>query len=103
MVKEDKKPLNGGLASLSPECLDQLCDRIIARLEGWDQWRLASQARRRGFESHHPLHSRWPNYILFPSPVLTGCSPSSSDSKLRNPSPIPLKNTPVPTKCSYDH
>ena len=47
---------NGGLASLTPECLDQLCDLIIAKLEEKNLWGLTSQARRRGFKSQHPLH-----------------------------------------------
>jgi len=51
------KQQNGGLASLTPECLDQLCDLIIAKLEEKNLRRLASQARRRGFESHHPLQT----------------------------------------------
>ncbi len=44
------------LASLSPDGVDQLCDLIIARLEERTQTTITSQARRRGFESHHPLH-----------------------------------------------
>jgi len=47
--------LEGVLASLSPECVDQLCSIIIAKLTGMNPRALASQARRRGFESHHPL------------------------------------------------
>ena len=29
---------NGGLASLTPECLDQLCDLIIAKLAEKNPW-----------------------------------------------------------------
>jgi len=47
--------LEGVLASLSPECVDQLCSIIIAKLTGMNPRALASQAGRRGFESHHPL------------------------------------------------
>ena len=56
MVDQNREQPKGGLASLSPEAVDQLCDLVIAKLEGRDQWGLASQVRRRGFESHHPLH-----------------------------------------------
>ncbi len=56
MAKQNTKPLDGVLASLPPENLDQLCALIIAKLEGRNQRGLAFQARRRGFESHHPPH-----------------------------------------------
>ena len=52
-----KKSAKRLLASLSHDGVDQLCDLIIARLEERTQTVLASQARRRGFESHLPLHS----------------------------------------------
>ena len=51
------KAVISGLAYLTPECLDQLCDMIIAKLAVRNPWGLASQARRRGFESHHPLQA----------------------------------------------
>ena len=56
MADQNSNQLDRVLAFLSPECLDQLCDLIIAKLEGRNPWVLTSQARRRGFESHHPLH-----------------------------------------------
>ena len=56
MADPNQGQQNGGLAYLTPECLDQLCDMIIAKLAVRNPWGLASQARRRGFESLHPLH-----------------------------------------------
>jgi len=56
MYNQKDNNLEGVLASLSPECVDQLCNIIIAKLTGMNPRALASQARRRGFESHHPLH-----------------------------------------------
>ncbi len=44
MVNQNSKQPEGGLASLSPEALDQLCDLIIAKLEGRNPRGLASQA-----------------------------------------------------------
>ena len=43
------------LASLSPECMNQLCDMVIAKLKGKYAAGLDSQASCRGFGSHHPL------------------------------------------------
>jgi len=43
MVDQNREPPKGGLASLSPEAVDQLCDLIIAKLEGRDPRGLASQ------------------------------------------------------------
>jgi len=54
-VMDRNKKLEEVLASLSPESVDQLCEIVIAKLEGRNKGVLASQARRRGFESHHPL------------------------------------------------
>jgi hypothetical protein len=56
MKEQDLNRPKRGLASLSPEGLEQLCDLIISRLEGRSSQGQASQARRRGFESLHPLH-----------------------------------------------
>ena len=59
-----KKSAKRVLASLSHDGVDQLCDLIIARLEERTQRVLASQARSRGFESHHPLHFNPISYPL---------------------------------------
>jgi len=56
MADPNPSQQNGGLAYLTPECLDQLCDLIIAKLAVRNPWGLASQARRRGFESHHQVY-----------------------------------------------
>ena len=55
MYNQKENNLEGVLASLSPECVDQLCSIIIAKLTGMNPRALASQASCRGFESHHPL------------------------------------------------
>ena len=55
MADQDLGQQNSVLAFLSSESLAQLCELIVARLEGTNPWVLASQARRRGFESLHPL------------------------------------------------
>jgi len=46
----------GVSASPEDELLDRLVDRLLTRLADVDGRVSASQARRRGFESHHPLH-----------------------------------------------
>ena len=44
MLNLNPSQQNGGLAYLTPECLDQLCDLIIAKLAERNPWGLASQA-----------------------------------------------------------
>ena len=51
MANQNSNQPDGVLAFLSPEGLEQLCDLIIAKLEGRNPRVLSSQARRRGFES----------------------------------------------------
>ena len=56
MTTREKSNVEGVLASLSPESTDQLCDMIVAKLAKRDLGMSVSQAKGRGFESHHPLH-----------------------------------------------
>ena len=42
MADQNSNQLDRVLAFLSPECLDQLCDLIIAKLEGRNPWVLTS-------------------------------------------------------------
>ncbi len=55
MAIRKKSNVEGVLASLSPESMDQLCDMIVAKLAERGLGKPISQAKRRGFESHHPL------------------------------------------------
>ena len=57
MATRGKSNVEGVLASLSPESMDQLCDMIIAKLAEKGLGMYVSQAKSRGFESHHPLQS----------------------------------------------
>jgi len=43
MADQNSNQLDRVLAFLSPECLDQLCDLIIAKLEGRNPWVLPKQ------------------------------------------------------------
>ena len=54
MATRKKSNVEGVLASLSPEGMNQLCDMIVAKLAERDLGRPISQARRRGLESLHP-------------------------------------------------
>ena len=71
MADPNPSQQNGGLAYLTPECLDQLCDMIIAKLAVRNPWGLASQARRRGFESHHPLQNASSEELALREKLLT--------------------------------
>jgi len=55
MANRKKSNVEGVLASLSPESMDQLCDMIVAKLAERGLGKPISQAKSRGFESHHPL------------------------------------------------
>ena len=55
MANRNKSDVERVLASLSPESMDQLCDMIVARLAERGLGKPISQAKSRGFESHHPL------------------------------------------------
>jgi len=55
-TRETKSSVEGVLASLTPESINQLCDMVISKLKEDGLGVLASQAKSRGFESHHPLH-----------------------------------------------
>jgi len=55
MANRKKSDVEGVLASLSPESMDQLCDMIVAKLAERGLGKPISQAKSRGFESHHPL------------------------------------------------
>jgi hypothetical protein len=55
MATRKKSNVEGVLASLSPESLDQLCDMIVAKLAERGLGKPISQAKSHGFESHHSL------------------------------------------------
>ncbi|MBA7709433.1 hypothetical protein ES703_118351 [subsurface metagenome] len=55
MENRKKSNVERVLASLNPESMDQLCDMIVARLAERGLGKPVSQAKSRGFESHHPL------------------------------------------------
>ncbi len=55
MENRKKSKVERVLASLNPESMDQLCDMIVAKLAERGLGKPISQAKSRGFESHHPL------------------------------------------------
>jgi hypothetical protein len=55
MENRKKSNVERVLASLNPESMDQLCDMIVAKLAERGLGKPISQAKSRGFESHHSL------------------------------------------------
>ena len=92
MANRNKSDVERVLASLNPESMDQLCDLIVAKLAERGLGMPVSQARRRGFESLHPLFRRVEAVLASPKCPLKICS-----TGIRFPLPDSIGTWMLPT------